>query len=283
MENILIEKENLEQYLAMIPSLFREQLISGELLGIVSYDEDAESNAGDESEIVPVGVSLCRRRGNWLEIVWAAATNEYEDTDQADQLLQQLLMFAAMGGELLGAYAECLPEEKDFLRLLYGAGFTVERTVSNVFELDAGMVETKLLEGARGRIPECIPLGKADKDLRGMILKQLKNSATPVPLPDYLDWNKYDPSLSQLYFSGQACGLLLASVHKEHISLDILISQSPIGFPAMLLEFEETLQENMPANIPVSLSVLNEEGENILKKLVPNARRKEVCQAFVRF
>ena len=71
-------EKNLEHVKVLIPYYYQNAIISGELKGIMACESTYENDH-------VVGVILFRKRKRWMEIVWIAVTDEFRDTDSAEE------------------------------------------------------------------------------------------------------------------------------------------------------------------------------------------------------
>ena len=277
--DIRLNEQNLYLAERLIPYEYRKQVLAGELFGLATYEErDADAHG----RLPITAAALFRWNKNWLEIVWAACADGF--TDNGSQgIMVHYLDSAHREKGILGAYAECSEDEVEFREMLSNAGFTIDRTTSNVYEFQAGMIQIpeKLPDEASKK--SCTLLMDADRVLRGKILNAIKQDPREIPFTIPANWEIYDGRLSVLYVNDDKYGAFLVSENDGFVSLDMVMTQDVRGFVTMGSVFLEQFQKICEPELPIIAPVINEEARLLVERLAPDAKRSQIYQAYLRF
>ena len=283
MEHIVINEQNMSMFAPLIPEFFHEDILAGRLLAMASYEE----KIGAFDEEVPqfiVGATLLRRRGRWLEIVWAGMAEDFEDTEWGGVMLRDHLATAIYDEKLEGAFAEFDPKEEEFAKILTDAGMTVENTKGSLFSFTADMVKWPPLgKNLEEKKAMCIPLGEADRAQKNKLLELIGQDPREVPLITPVNWEDYDPELSWVYLQPDGYGVILISDQGAYYSIDLLAAATSFATGCIMSVAIDTLKNTCGPEVNLMASAVNQDAEQIVLRYVPDAQRNELAQAFVRF
>ena len=274
---IWIGKSNMDRVEVLIPPLYQDALLKGELQGVLAYDST-------ENYDYVVGVCLFRKRMRWMEIVWTAVTQDYRGTDTEDQMMFDIISMIPAGEDVEGAFAEFSVEEVDFRDRLARAGFCVNKSLERVYEVTRDMLDEEKLEYFIKHAPKPVSLEKADKAVKVKVQEMIrKDHREEIPVASPIDWKKYDPNLSFLYLTDDSFAMLLASAEEQYITLNALVSQSPLGMSSVISGFWKSYMDNYSSQAMIGIPIIDDTADSILHKLIPDIKMKEVYQAFMRF
>ncbi len=200
------------------------------------------------------------------------------------EMMRETLLSVSSGNELVGAFAEFDPADKDFTSLLEQTGFTVEYTKGNVFTFDADMVKwPPLKKNLEGKKAMCTRLKDAGNEDKNNIILQLQEDPRDIPLPVPLEWEQYDDQLSWLYLQPDGYGMILISDQEDYVQLDFMAANSPLIAGYLLTVALDTFSNSPYADRQITLSTVTKEVEKMVLRYVPESRRLDVVQAYLYF
>ncbi len=283
MKAILINQENLDFFSPLIPDFFHKGILKGEITAL-AYIEDTDENTGPERPAFVIGAVLVRPKFNWLEIVWTGLADDFADSEKGIEMMRETLRSVSSGNELIGAFAEFDPAEKEFTSLLEQTGFTVEYTQGNVFFFTADKVKwPRLMKNLELKKAMCTLLKDASNEDKNDIIRQLQNDPRDIPLPVPMNWEQYDDQLSWLYLQPDGYGMILISDHEDYVQLDFMAANNPMIACYLLSVALDSFSNSPSAGKQITLSTVTKEVEKMVLRYVPESRRLDVAQAYLYF
>ncbi len=274
---VWIEKTVQDIFKKLIPAYYEELIKKGDLVGIGFCDDR------DPDDVIVIGVVLFRKRPGLIEIVWVSVTDTFIGSFATSDMINSIVVKSGLESQVVGLYAEVPTDEEDLLEALEIAGFEIEQTPSGVYELDMSMVRRDILKGAAKHMSECISIKKADRHMKAELEERLKADSRNLPVDIPIKYGEYDEDLSFIYLGKNAAGLVLAKKYDSHVLLEVVISQSPANFVVLIASFIEAFDRVCDKNMKISIPVVSQEADGLVKKIVPGAKQGEICQAYYFF
>lgn len=278
MTEIAITKENLFMFKHMIPLPFQQALLEETLVGVGMLNDYADD--------IPVSILLCRVEYGWMEVVWMYTEPDYRDMGYAHYLLKLRLHMARHGGKLWGAFAD-LPEgevrpimEKMFCHL----GFQLEKTEYSVYTISLEECSQVKVFHQQIGLEHVVPLEKADHALQKAVIEEIRKDKRPIPLPEVVDWQRYDQKLSAVYVIDQIpTGMLLVSHDQNTLTIECIWVSNQVAIVSLLSYALQMAEKMYPMDTEIVIPTVTEVSTQLVKKIFPHAEPMGIMQAKLQF
>ncbi|MBO6213899.1 MAG: hypothetical protein J6N76_00010 [Lachnospiraceae bacterium] len=270
---VLIDADNSKDYLELIPKELFAELKAHKLQAAAMIDEMRESDN-------IIGVVFIQPWDGWLEIRWVELSPYYDTDDYGADLIWNVTEFVRGWDTWRGVYAKIYPSEKKQLSYYRMAGFKIREDMDNVFEFRFGDVITDGILSNEGDFEHCRSLEGMEDWEKRKLESMLYNAPEPVAVEFPVSFDKYDGSLSTFYEEdGIIKGMILISSREDCISVDYAYAVSPVIFVTILAYICQWAELIMSEDQRILVPVLSWKGAELVKKLVPNAKRDPVYTA----
>jgi GNAT superfamily N-acetyltransferase len=278
MVEVPITQENLPFVQHLIPEEFQQELREETLVGVIGVDTDHDNE--------PAVVLLCRVRYGWMEIVWLCSSEDYRGAHYGEELLEYRLGRAKKGGKLWGAFAD-LPNDSYRQRvaeIFTRLGFTLEEREEPVYTVSLEACRQSEVLHRSFAASSIVPISQADDYLKKTVVSQIRLDSRPVPLPNPMDWERYDQELSVIAMAqSQPSGLLLVSRDGEDFVLKFAWSQDSRSILAMLSYALSAAEKTASPDAQVLIAAITESAEKLVRAIFPSAQPLETTQAKLSF
>ena len=279
----IIHNANLKSYNEYIPVNYHEQIKRGELSAVATYE-------GDPEDDILVGVSVLGSHAGWLEIVWVAMGENYRQDVKAADFVRYVIRRAKKTDNYVGAFCEIHMDENTCMHIdiLLLAGMELREAKNNIYEIALSEVEHGGMLIAAAKNADCVFLEDIDEDdyedLLGTVEEMIDEDERPVPSPPFFMWNSYEQNLSLVCLEDEnPVGVLLFSVAKDYLVLELAYSLSPKNMPGMVGAALLKAKELYPPDKKILLPIVGKGAADIIAKLAPGARRGDMIQAVTWF
>ncbi len=270
--DIIINKNNIDAFSALIPEEYHEELNEGTLTGFGYYEEPTPSK---KAEVV--GTIIVRRFGRWLEIEWIGVADNFDLPCYTEEIFDTLsYRLSTSPVNYVGCYMKVYPQEKDMQKILSDGGFKFGKGKDGVYEFTVDMVDRSRLSKAEQYLDNCRSIKEADGNLLANVERKLREDARPLPISFPIKYDDYDQDMSMVYNDDDFSGIILSTVHEGYVILEAMVSQGVYSAAAlleyMLISFETLFDKKMVISVPV----VSDEADNLMRKLVPEAQQREI-------
>nr|MCR5098704.1 hypothetical protein [Lachnospiraceae bacterium] len=173
-----------------------------------------------------------------------------------------------------------------FKHAMMMAGFETRETLDNIYELSLGQVrekEQKFLANA-GKQMKCIPVSKADDDLREKIDTMIQEDSRPIPVGMYVNWDNFLEEDSLVCMKGdEPCGLMLLSRKKDYIVIECAYVADKLALAAMSGWAYFVLKKKYGDTQKILIPVVLEKTGLIVEKIAPDAVRGKMLEGIKHF
>ncbi len=279
MEPYLITPESLAVLGALIPREYQEEIVTGDLIGIVMED------LGHDHEIV--AVVLLRERNGWMEIVWICLTDAYRGMYVVEDVIRYCVETARKNGKAWGVFAN-LPTggrlEEVMREAFQFEGFSFVPVDHHCYTTTFGAMRKqphfeRLLQGKPAK--NTVFLERADELLRKRLSAAVQNSIEPVPLALPIDFSRYDQRLSCIHRQDATTpdAFLLLARQQDHLTVECMWSENPKVLPALLGSVVRKAQEFCADDTQIVVPTVTERSAELARKLFPDAEPLQGMQA----
>ncbi len=277
--DLIIHAANLINYAGFIPPNYAEQIRRGELSAVATYD-------GNVSEDKMVGISVTGSHAGWLEIVWIVPGPLCREEVDAADFLRYVMRRAEKTGNYIGAFSEIHADEHTSAHrnILLLSGMELREEKNNLYEITVGELKENDAFLRAAKLFTCVFLEDASDELLTAAEDTMLDDARPVPVPPYIDWDTYIDGLSVICTSdGQTEGVMLLTEEKDYLVLNLAYSKSVKALPAMIATVQKRAAELYDPEKKILLPIVGSHAEQLVRKLVPSARRGTIIQAVTWF
>ena len=281
--NEVIDVFNLGQYKKDIPEDYLEGIKGGRINGTAVFDVvDGES--------IYFGLFLTELRGDWIRLIWIYAEDRSLRTVEKGRYIRYCILSdkKRRGGKLRGAFAEIYPDGswQDTEDALMLAGMEADRVLDNVYEFALSEVSgiSSFEKAAASRA--CVSLAEAGDELKEKFLKAVDNDSRPVPCPMEMDWERYDREISFICVKGEherVCGCLFFTEREGYLIAEVGYASDPIALPALIWNSWTKARDRYGQDTRILIPMVSDRYENMIRGVVPEAKRGEVINAVMRF
>lgn len=230
-------------------------------------------------EEIMMGVAVFREYAHYMELLWVYVEPEFRKMKLATRLLKKMEDTVRNSDYFLGVCADYESQEYTALDALLGtSGFDrevqnwpiYEFYLSDTYALDEFYKKNRKKLKVKGlcKIQECADAMKKRFSHTLTYDDEMQLIESPI------DWNHYDNELSCVYVeNNEIKGILLLESAEEQINIAFAYAKdNPYVFPYMLGEsFYGAINKYQGKNPEITVTVFDDNTENLLLKLVPNA------------
>jgi hypothetical protein len=223
----------------------------------------------------------------WIELVWVGYMEKEVPPMVRSHLLYYLIQVEKnrLGEEAKGAFFDIhtdeLDDPKSFKHAMMMSGFETKESLDNIYELTLNQVneKSKKFLANAGKMMKCIPLSKADDDLRERVEMMIQEDSRPVPVGMYVNWDDFLTDYSLICMKGDTpCGLLLLSQKMDYIVIECAYVADKMALSSMVGWAYFGLQKVFGGSQKVLIPVVLEKTGLIVEKIAPDAVRGKVLE-----
>ena len=269
--DVVMSKEDIENFGALIPGYCVGPLREGSLHGLVIINEDS-------TDAPVVGIVIYRFVEEFIEVEWVGLTSDYELPDYGADIVIRLLNKARIIGGVRGVRARF--REGDLMAEYFPEyEFSRSKESGGVYRFLLSDV-TGLGGAGTGTLDDsCIPLASAEKNVKNGILDVLTAYEDAVPLSRPIDWERYEQNCSFIFMNNsEAQGVILVEKKRMELVLSLLFSNNSMATVTLLKKAFNSAKEKYGEGYEVVCPVVNGVSEGFVKKLVRATRHEEfIC------
>ena len=108
----------------------------------------------------------------------------------------------------------------------------------------------------------------------------------PVPLPPEAEWEQYEPEISFLCLKGEkrhVCGGLFFTEREGYLIAQMGYASDPFALPALIWNACTKAIKRYGPDTRILIPMVSDRYENMIRGVVPKAKRGEVINAVMRF
>ena len=278
-----IDAFNLSQYKKDIPEDYLDGIRGGRIGAAAVFDViDGES--------IYFGLYLTELRSDWIRLIWIYAADRSLSVVEKGRYIRYCILSdkKRRGGTLRGAFAEIYPDGswQDTEDALMLAGMEADRVLDNVYEFALSEVQGLSSFEKAAEVRKCICLARAEDELKERFRIAAENDRRPVPLPWEIHWEHYEPEISFICVKGEhahVCGGLFFTEREGYLIAEVGYASDPLALPALLWNSCTAASGRYGPDTRILIPMVSDRYENMIKGIVPEAKRGEVINAVMRF
>lgn len=274
---IVLNSEGLQQFAHLIPDKLKD----------TAGKRDSIVLGALAQEKVAMGVAVFSEYSHYMELLWIYVEPEFRELGIGKALINRLTETIEDSNYFRGVFADYIREDNYlFDTMLDSIGFIKEQQdwasysfhLNDAYRLDRFIPGSNQQQNIKGlcRISDCNDTMK--KHFSYMLSKS--DEIYQIELP--VRWNRYDDVVSCVHVTeGEISAVLLMETTKDRINISFAYAkENPYVFPYMLgFSFGEACKRYKDRNPEVTVTALEESAENLLLKLVPDAKNVRVTHA----
>ena len=233
-----------------------------------------------------LGLTITGVHSNWVEIVWLSRGDDVSD-DEVGQLLALIVDRAYAEKKYLGVFIELhvVPETAAMEKILNTVGMQTIHVKNNLYEFtykDIVMFDKLLL--ATQKLP-CTPISMLSEDTKIAMEDVVYGDKGPVPVALPIPWSSYRQDLSVANYDKKLAdtGLLLVSEVGDTLVVDLLYGKNPVITAALIGNAVKNAEGIVSPDQKFLVPIVLEATRPLVEKLVPNATREDLVEAFIKF
>ncbi len=278
--NRKISKKELKNYNEIIPPTYMVQLRANRF-----YSGMISDVVGDQETDKAIYITYFL--DGWIELVWVGYMEKEVPPMVRSHLLYYLIQVEKnrLGEEAKGAFFDIhtdeLDDPKSFKHAMMMSGFETKESLDNIYELTLNQVneKSKKFLANAGKMMKCIPISKADDDLRERVEMMIQEDSRPVPVGMYVNWDDFLTDYSLICMKGDMpCGLLLLSQKMDYIVIECAYVADKMALSSMVGWAYFGLQKVFGGSQKVLIPVVLEKTGLIVEKIAPDAVRGKVLE-----
>lgn len=273
---IVLNSEGLQQFAHLIPDKLKDTASKSDsiVLGALGPEK------------VTMGVAIFREYSHYMELVWIYVEPEFRELGIGKAMINRMTETIADSKYFRGVLADYVREDNyRFDSMLDSLGFIKEQQdwASYSFYLnDAYQLDRFIPENNKQHIKGICRISDCSDTMKKHFSYMLSRSDEIYPIELPVPWKRYDDGLSCAHvIKGEISAVLLMETMKERINISFAYAKdNPYVFPYMLgYSFGEACKRYKDRNQEVTVTALEESAENLLLKLVPDAKNVRVTHA----
>lgn len=283
MEPYLITPESLAVLGALIPEEYQEEIVTGDLIGIVMED------LGHDHEIA--AVVLLRERNGWMEIVWICLAEAYRGIHFVEDVIRYCVETARKNEKVWGVFAN-LPAGGRLEEVMREAfrfeGFSFVSVDHHCYTTTFGAIRKqphfeRLLQGKTAK--NTVFLENTDELLRKRLAAVVQESVEPVPIVLPIDFSRYDQRLSCIHRQDATTpdAFLFFTWQQDHLTVECMWAENPKVLSALLGSVVRKSQEFCTDDTQIVVPTVTERSSELARKLLPDATPLQGVQARLLF
>lgn len=274
---VLVEKEDLEKILHMIPDELAEEQNSAENIIL----------AAKGPEDIIMGIVIFREYSRKMEVVWCYVEPEFRRMGICSGILQRMIDTVKKSQYFTGVYAQYMKMGSESINNVFKSNnFAVEEQEWPVytFKLNEAVglqlftVNKKMFQN------NVCPLEKCDDVMKKHFSNKLLlgDEINPIELP--IKWDKYDQELSKVYLeNGEISAIVLIERKKEYLEVAFAyVDENLYVFPYMIgTVFVDARDKYLDTPQNILVTSLDDTVDKLLLHLIPSARKTMMYYAHI--
>ena len=268
-----ITNENISRFSHLIPEIYVEDLLSGNLTGAALIDV----MHGDDAIM---GVMLLRAWNGWMEIRWIKMSEAYDTDDYGADLIWNVTEFLRGWENYRGIYAKIYPKETKALSYFRMAGFNLKEDHDNILEFTMGEIVPGSYLTEQEGFEFCHTLGDMTSEQKLHLENMLHEASEPLAIEFPIDYDSFDQDLSAVYEDkGTVKAVIFFTTDDRWITVNFAHAAFPMAFVTLLSFIYQWATMMFTDDQRILVPVLSWKGVEIVNKLVPGAHRQKLWLA----